>query len=365
MTNFATTTLPVLDQIGHIFRGDPDSPFLAPRGICLTGEKLLVADTGQNRLFIWNELPTTEHASPDVVLGQVSTHDTGRNAGGNASASTLHYPSGIWSDGRRLIVGDAWNHRVLIWLEFPTSHGQPADVVLGQPDFESVQPNVVGLAKPPTAKSLNWPYGVWSNGEQLWIGDTGNRRVLFFDRIPTQSDTPADLVIGQENLQSRDYEPMNAIWPYSVKIGPRGEMAIADTQYYRILLWRNWRSALRQPADVIIGQADFLHNGQNQFRFQPEANTLNWCYDSFFDEAGIWVVDTGNSRLLHFPDLPQDHNQAANSVVGKPDFQTGSENVNTQFGTENSLYWPFSMSLHQHILGIADTGNHRVILRNL
>ena len=115
----------------QIFSGAEDNPLLAPRGVYLVDNKLFVADTAQNRLFIWNQLPKGEFQRADVVLGQSAKEETGRNASGNVSASSLFYPSGIWSDGEQLIVADAWNHRVLIWLTMPTEDGQAADVVVG------------------------------------------------------------------------------------------------------------------------------------------------------------------------------------------------------------------------------------------
>ncbi|MEL6653626.1 MAG: hypothetical protein AAFQ87_22760, partial [Bacteroidota bacterium] len=152
----------------QIFQGEKDNPFLAPRGVVISQGKLIVSDTGQNRVFIWNQVPQGEFQAPDVTLGQSMASGTGRNAGG-VSASSLLYPSGLWSDGQRLIVADAWNHRVLIWNRFPEHDGQPADVVIGQPDFAHNEPNVAGLSHPPTAQSLNWPYGVFSDGKSLWV----------------------------------------------------------------------------------------------------------------------------------------------------------------------------------------------------
>lgn len=348
-----------------LFYGDEGNPLLAPRGVWMHGEKLFVADTGQNRVFIWNNLPDGTHQKPDVTLGQVEATDTKRNSGQTASASTLHYPSGLWSDGERLIVADAWNHRVLIWHSFPEKNGQPADVVLGQPDFHTNQPNVNGVGNDPSAKTLNWPYGVFSDGKSLWIADTGNRRVLYFKNIPTASYQAADGVIGKEHFDQRDYEHTDPIWPYSVKISPDGAMAITDTQYYRVLLWHNWQTSLHQKADVIIGQESFEGNGQNQYRLQPASFTLNWCYDSFFYDDGLFVADTGNSRILRFSPMPQKHNPAAHSLIGHDDFGTGSENAKTMMGTANALYWPFSICIENNTLAIADTGNHRVILKNL
>lgn len=352
-------------QDTRLFLGAPDSPLLAPRGVYLTDGKLIVADTGQNRVFVWNRIPERPHQAPDLVLGQRSTSDTGRNAAGEVDAGSLMYPSGLWSDGQRLIIADAWNHRVLIWQEFPTRHGQPADVVLGQPDFEQNQPNVEGIAASPTAQSLYWPYGLCSDGRHLWIADTGNRRVLFFQEIPTQSYSPADRVIGKPGFNVRDYDNRDAIWPYSVKVQPEGALAITDTQYYRVLLWRDWQTAFEQPADVIIGQADFEQNGQNQFGWFPAAGTLNWCYDSCFYQDGLWVADTGNSRILWFDQLPQHNNRPADNLLGQDNFETGSENKNTIQSTEGSLYWPFHISIDGRHMAIADTGNHRIVLNTL
>ncbi|MEL6632655.1 MAG: hypothetical protein AAFQ83_14445 [Bacteroidota bacterium] len=349
----------------HVFNGEKDNPFLAPRGVQIKDGKLIVSDTGQNRVFIWNELPQEAFQAPDVTLGQSASEGVGRNAGGKVSASTLLYPSGIWTDGDKLIVADAWNHRVLIWNAFPTQDGQPADVVLGQPDFSGNEPNVTGIGSTPSAQSLNWPYGVFSDGQSLWIADTGNRRVLYFEEIPSSSYAAADAVIGKPTFTDRDYDHQDAIWPYSVKISDQGRMAITDTQYYRVLLWNNWRDGLTKKADVIIGQASFEGNGQNQYGWFPEAHSMNWCYDSCFYKDGIWVADTGNSRILWRPEIPQTHNSPASDLLGQDNFQTGSENKNSIWSTERSYYWPFSLCIDQGILAVADTGNHRIILNHL
>lgn len=348
-----------------IFKGPECTPFLAPRGVFLHQNMLFVSDTGRNRVFFWRQLPSTEYCDPDGIIGQGDADGVGRNAGRSVDDRSLQYPSGIWSDGRRLIVADAWNHRVLLWHSLPTRHGQTADVVIGQPDFHSNQPNARKVGADPQANTLFWPYGVFSDGNSLWIADTGNRRILYFERLPTENFAAADAVVGKPDFSTRDYENQDPIWPYSVKISPEGAMAVADTQYYRVLLWQNWRDALRQKADRIIGQADLDGNGQNQFGPHPMPNTLNWCYDACFFRKGLLVADTGNSRVLRFQTWPERNNTPADSLLGKPDFFTGSENAETAFGTEQSMYWPFSICADGDRLAVADTGNHRILLYQL
>lgn len=354
-------------QVSHpyVFRGSERKPFLAPRGVHLINDVLFVSDTGQNRVFIWKELPKTLHQEPDVILGQQDVVGSGRNAGGTVTAKSLHYPSGIWSDGQRLIVADAWNHRVLIWHQLPTRHGQAADVVLGQPNFESNKVNVAGISKNPTEKTMHWPYGVFSDGKRLWVADTGNRRVLYYKNIPHDNHAPADNVIGKPDFSTRDYENNQPIWPYSVKISADGLMAIADTQFYRTLIWRNWEMAFDNVADSIIGQPNFDACGQNQFGLFPDSHTLNWTYDVCFHKEGLLVNDTGNSRLLYFDKTPMINGKPADAVIGKRNFKTGSENKDTIVGTDSSLYWPFSICTYEEKLVVADTGNHRLVIMDL
>lgn len=361
--------LPPLVSESFIFKGDAGNPLLAPRGVFLVDGHLIVSDTGQNRVFIWNDvnkiLQSDGYLVPDVILGQTDKNATGRNAGETVSATTLQYPSGLWSDGKRLIVADAWNHRVLIWHTFPTENGQAADIVIGQPDFNSNYPNVKGIGSEVNERSLNWCYGVFSDGERLWIADTGNRRILHYNHIPLENYAAADAVIGKKSFQERDYDNQDAIWPYSVKVSADGHLAITDTQYYRVLLWQNWRNAFTQKADVIIGQPDFDSNGMNQHSLFPQAHTLSWCYDTYFYKNGIFIADSGNSRMLWFEKTPQSFSATADNVIGKPHFNMGSENLDTIFGTEKTLYWPFSLCIEQDLLVLADTGNHRVMINKL
>src|SRR5271154_5277327 len=133
-----------------------DSPEL---GLVVAGGKLLVADRNNNRIMIWNNIPTTNGADADVVVGQPDF--TSKVA--DATQTNLHEPEGIWSDGTRLVVADEANSRVLIWNTIPTTNGAPADVVVGQPDFVSST-----TPEPPTAQSLNQPGGVVSDGASLY-----------------------------------------------------------------------------------------------------------------------------------------------------------------------------------------------------
>jgi hypothetical protein len=169
-----------------------------PESIFTVNGKLIVADSNNNRVLIYNSIPTSNGATPDIVLGQSSLTSCYTNAGvgsnsTNATAATLDYPSDVWSDGTHLIVADQNNNRVLIWNTFPTSDSQPADVVVGQPDMTS-------NASAAGATGMNEPYFLASNGNQLFVADASNNRVLIFDGIPTTNGASAAHVLGQSDF---------------------------------------------------------------------------------------------------------------------------------------------------------------------
>src|SRR5262249_6338594 len=119
------------------------------------------------------------------------------NFTGTASArsqSGMNLPLGVATDGRIVAVADAANNRVLIWNSMPAVNGQNADIVLGQPDFNSLAPVTV------SASTLRAPQGVWIQNGKFFVADTQNNRVLIWNSIPTKSNQPADLVLGQPDF---------------------------------------------------------------------------------------------------------------------------------------------------------------------
>ena len=184
-----------------------DSPF----AVLSVAGKLILSDWHNNRVLVWNSVPTgTTQVPPDLVLGQGDfshcTSDDDNQDGSQdlyPTARTLSYPKGLWSDGTRLVVADTMNNRVLIWNSFPTSNFQPADLVLGQGDFSHAEYNDDNQDNnwaAPTARTLFNPSRVWSNGLQLIVTDSMNNRVLIWNSFPTTNFQPADVVLGQSSF---------------------------------------------------------------------------------------------------------------------------------------------------------------------
>ena len=113
----------------------------APRSVYIAGGKLFVADSGNHRILIWNTVPTATQTPADVVISQANF----TSGASSTSLQSLKVPNGIFSDGTRMIVTDSWNHRVLIWDSVPTQINQPPDTIFGQADTVSRQVNSGGL----------------------------------------------------------------------------------------------------------------------------------------------------------------------------------------------------------------------------
>ncbi len=172
--------------------------FQKPQNSLVVGSNLIVSDGSNNRVLIFSPIPTG-NVGANIVLGQTSMNANTANMGlGSPTPQTLSDPVGLLFINNHFVIADFSNNRVLIWNSFPTQNGQPADLVLGQPNMYFGTCNSNGIS----ATSLCNPYGVSSDGTRLFVSDYGNARILIWNSFPTVNDQPADVVIGQSNMGS-------------------------------------------------------------------------------------------------------------------------------------------------------------------
>lgn len=334
----------------------------APRGVWLDADRLVVADTGNHRVLIWHDREDLEsHADAHVVLGQPDMTTEGAQAGGRGPARGMRLPTGVIVHEGRLIVADAWNHRILIWDEVPSRSDVAPDRVVGQPDDTSVEENRGGPCGPLT---MYWPFGVAVVDGWFWVADTGNRRVLGWSTVPGPDDEP-DVVLGQTDAHARDENggelgPNTFRWPHDVA-GRDGSLVVADAGNHRLLRW-NTLPEHNAPATDVVGQPDFETAGE--FPYAPQSpTTLRFPYAVDFVEGLAAVADTANNRVLLWngdATLPR----PADRVLGQPDFTTNGENRWDRVA-DDSLCWPYGLSLHADHLAVADSGNNRVMVWRL
>lgn len=317
--------------------------------------KVAVADTGNNRVLIY----TTGTAS--TVLGQPDfVTNSANRADGRGIGAVLGLAIDYSTEGYPLYASDSANHRVLAWrstLRFVD--GAPADLVIGQLGFEAVYAN--GGSVTPSASSLDTPKGLAvNNGGDLFVADSGNNRVLRFSRPFDQNGKPqANLVLGQSAFITKASSFVNAgkvANPSDVEIGPDGRIFVADTGNNRVLEFPE--SATNGSGAVrVFGQPDTVTGA---LAGQVSAATLNAPQGVDVDETGVlFVADTGNHRVLLFPTGPEvpSAGSSASKVVGQITFQTAESSTSaTRFRDPTNVAVGKDGSFF-----VADAGNHRIL----
>lgn len=337
----------------------------SPRGVYLGDDHLVVADSGNHRVLIWHGIPDCDEQPADVVLGQPDGSGEGRAAGGRGPEGGMNLPTGVLVDDGRLIVADAWHHRILIWNEVPDNSDTTPDIVLGQSDALSVEPNAGADC---SAASFYWPFGVALVGGAFWVADTGNRRVLGWSGGIPDPGRPADIVLGQPDAWHREENRGGAVgpgsfrWPHDIA-GRDDLLLIADAGNHRILGWSPLPGA-DGGAELLLGQPDFgtaqewpygPHTG-DRFRF-PYAIGLDQADEGV---ERLAVADTANNRILMWDGVPTDA-RPADHVLAQPNFGSNGENRWTSVQPD-TLCWPYGLSLRGALLAVADSGNNRVMI---
>ena len=293
-----------------------------PTGVASDGVRLAVADSDNNRVLIWNSIPTTNQTPPDVVVGQADFKSAGTLK--PPTASSLRGPQGVWLQNGKLFVADTNNNRVLIWNRIPTANGAAADVVLGQANFSVVPESEPAIAVPNVkATTLLSPVAVTSDGLRLFVTDLGYDRVLIWNSIPTTNQYPADVEIGQVDMITtitNDVTKMcasngtdtsgNATYPsrcggtldtprYALSDGQR--LFIADGGNDRVLLFNSIPTANGQAADVVLGQQTMEGNVSGSSAdplAEASADSLRTPMSLAWDGTNLYVADTFNRRIL-------------------------------------------------------------------
>lgn len=361
------------ESLGQDGLAQPVTPnalsLFGPRGACLiaAGGPLWISDTGHHRLVGWAEVPLRDDTPADWVIGQPDFLHEGRNAKGNPGPATLNVPTGITACGEGLAVADAWNHRILIWHRLPNKDNSPADLVLGQSDFSGMLAN--RGCEEPDASTLFWPYGVHWDGAQLWVTDSGNRRVVMWNGIPSTTGQSADLVLGQHDFICRNENAggapsaLSMRWPHAVALWC-GRLCVADAGNNRVMVWNHLPTDNGAPCDHILGQRNEALVDNNQSLYWPTSASLNMPYG--IASAGEWLLatDTANSRLIgwHIDDCAT--GAAARALTAQADFSSKGDN-RWLMPVRDSLCWPYGIASCGDQITVSDSGNSRVVLWKL
>lgn len=327
-----------------------------PGKVATDGKRLIVSDTWNNRVLVWNEIPGESNHLPDLVLGQDDFYSNTPGLG----ASRMNWPMAVATDGTRLLVGDGFNDRVLVWNSFPTRNGQPADIVLGADDFGR-WPNYFDLKNErDPEKRIYWPWDIWTDGQKVIVTSTVDGSVLVWNSFPTENNQPADLVLGYENFSARfGQQPENPMadlgTPRAVAFDGK-HLIVGDYSAKRAFVWNGFPAKNGQPAgfSIIVKRVEdepyndimgvaikdnrlfassahqvyiwnsFPEHGEKedlrigQTRPTSDADGMSGPFGVASDGTRLIVADTNNNRVLIFNKIPTEPGVKADVVLGQP-----------------------------------------------
>ncbi|MFN8373057.1 MAG: hypothetical protein U0694_09290 [Anaerolineae bacterium] len=151
--------------------------FRSPCAIAGNDQVLYIADAGNHRVLGWSPLPETDRPA-DVVLGQEDCVSSREFPYGAQGSHRMRFPYGLALENQTLAVADSANHRVLLFHTlYRSGAGYPADVVLGQINFDANGENRWKAVAPDTLSS---PFGLCFHEGRLAVSDSGNNRIMIW-----------------------------------------------------------------------------------------------------------------------------------------------------------------------------------------
>ena len=162
-------------------------------------------------------------------------------------------------------------------------------------------------------------------------------------------------MIGQKSLTGTgDTSPSGGLFgPTGVAFDLSGNLWVVDSGNNRVLEFKSPFSD-GESASLVLGQPTF-----GGYIGTTTAGGLNSPSYAAFDPSGnLWVTDQGNNRVLEFT-APFSTGQKASVVIGQANFTAFAPSSTT---TAKSLFEPLGLAFDSKgDLWVADGGDHRVL----
>jgi hypothetical protein len=223
--------------------------------------------------------------------------------------------------------------------------------------LEFEPPFSTGLSASVTIRADSEPTGAaFDASGNLWLVDSGYHRIIEFVP-PFISGMLPSHVIGQKILGTNFSSASNSgfFMPRRVSFDRSGDMWVLDSGNNRVLEFKPpFTDGMN--ASIVIGQQGFGRSSPATTRSALDAG----FGDLAFDPSGaLWVGDANNNRILEFVP-PFSTGMNASLVLGQPNFTASIPLRNPipwmSFYAPNSGIPPMQ-SLVSHIVGITNLGN--------
>lgn len=309
----------MLSGIGFNQSGGP-LLFNHPRSLASDGKRLLLSDGNNNRVLIWLSLPDA-NTPPDIVLGQPDFESNDPGAG----LHQMNWPGQISITPEGIVaVADTFNDRLLLWREFPSQTGQAADLEIRHSD-------------------LRWPWGVWTDGKRLAASATGGRAILFWRELPRSSTQPPDFQIRGSGIGT----------PRTIT-SDGARLMVGDHNGFETrignFVWNTFPQSAASNPDFFLTDPEDANSGWMHGSFTSEGKFVAlggrsvFLYDEFPQSAEarpnlalrgypfrggdggmaliaggrLYVLEYNGNKILAFRGMPSDPNQRPEFAIGSP-----------------------------------------------
>ena len=179
-------------------RASNDSMYF-PRDIVVGKMGMFVSDSGNNRVLYWKEIPTENGQPADMVFGQANFFDNRHNRNGQANATTLNDPYGLWLEEEE-------NPEWVPPEENALEETQEEETLGGSSSGEGAGEDTVEEEIPEYLF-------------KLFIADRGNSRVVVWNELPVRPTEEEEyegdqievedpnLLIGDDDEEDEDDSP--------------------------------------------------------------------------------------------------------------------------------------------------------------
>ncbi|MBI3103559.1 hypothetical protein HYZ05_01335 [Candidatus Daviesbacteria bacterium] len=263
-----------------------------PVQVSVGGGKLVVADTNNDRVLIWNSFPTRNGQPADLVI-------TARN---------LIWPWGVWTDGTRLVTSSTRGGVVLIWNNFPIRNDQPANLYLT------------------AAGKFGTPRTITSDGRYLLIGDHNAKTIpggpffggqgignFVWKTFPTKNDVPYDYYLSVP-------KETGGTW-YQGDFTQDGKLVMLGGT---LDIWDGFPQNQDTQPNLKVGHMGFPQDfgGDGFGFFGGDASGVA------VSGHRLYVSLYNDNKIVGFNSIPTNSSQQPDFVIGSPDIKTNTLDTN-------------------------------------